>query len=145
MPAVQMFLRRLFERDVMIGEEPDLLIARGLGVYTGIKERKEEVKDILMTDVCPFSLGTSTAGNAPGDPERMCMMIERNSVLPCRRKLRPGCQSEDRGVKHSGRESAKGESPGPGGFYLQHQRDTGGFRNRLLHESFGENHRRKRL
>ena len=87
MPAVQMFLSRLFQRDVMVGEEPDLLIARGLGVYTGIKERKEEVKDILMTDVCPFSLGTLTAGNAPGDPEKMCMMIERNSVLPCRAEM----------------------------------------------------------
>ncbi len=31
MPAVQMFLRRLFQRDVITGEEPDLLIARGLG------------------------------------------------------------------------------------------------------------------
>ncbi len=87
LPAVQMFLSRLFERDVMIGEEPDLLIARGLGVYTGIKERREEVKDLMMTDVCPFSLGTSTAGNAPGDPEKMCMMIERNSVLPCRAEM----------------------------------------------------------
>lgn len=83
MPVVQMFLSRLFGRDVIVGEDPDLLIARGVGIYTGIKERREEVKDILMTDVCPFSLGTATAGNMPGDPEKMCMMIERNSILPC--------------------------------------------------------------
>lgn len=83
MPVVQMFLSRLFGRDVIVGEDPDLLIARGVGIYTGIKERREEVKDILMTDVCPFSLGTATAGNVPGDPEKMYMMIERNSILPC--------------------------------------------------------------
>lgn len=87
MPAVQMFLSRLFERDVIVGEEPDLLIARGIGIYTGIKERREELKDILMTDVCPFSLGTSVAGNVPGSPARMCVMIERNSILPCQTEM----------------------------------------------------------
>lgn len=84
MPAVQMFLSRLFQRDIVLGEMPDLLIARGLGLYTGIMERKEELKDIVMTDVCPFSLGVGTVGDTPGDSDKMFMMIERNSILPCR-------------------------------------------------------------
>lgn len=84
MPAVQMFLSRLFKRDIVVGSEPDLLIARGIGIYTGIKERKEEVKDILMTDVCPFSLGVEIIGDTPGGPGKMSMLIERNSILPCR-------------------------------------------------------------
>lgn len=84
MPVVQMFLSRLFGRDIVVGNEPDLLIARGIGIYTGIKERNEELKDILMTDVCPFSLGTEIVGDVPGGPGKMSMLIERNSILPCR-------------------------------------------------------------
>lgn len=84
MPVVQMFLSRLFGRDIVVGSEPDLLIARGIGIYTGIKERNEELKDILMTDVCPFSLGTEIVGDVPGGPSKMSMLIERNSILPCR-------------------------------------------------------------
>lgn len=84
MPVVRMFLSRLFGREVVTGEEPDLLIAKGVGIYTGIKGRNEDIKDILMTDVCPFSLGTEVVGDTPGGPGKMCMMIERNSILPCR-------------------------------------------------------------
>lgn len=84
MPVVQMFLSRLFERDIVMGKDPDLLIARGIGIYTGIKERNEELKDILMTDVCPFSLGTEIVGDVQGGPGKMSMLIERNSILPCR-------------------------------------------------------------
>jgi len=84
MPVVQMFMSRLFGRDIVVGSEPDLLIARGIGIYTGIKGRSEELKDILMTDVCPFSLGTEIVGDVPGGPGKMSMLIERNSILPCR-------------------------------------------------------------
>lgn len=78
MPAVQVLLERLFQRHIPLVSRPDLLIAQGIGVYTGVKERNGEVKDIMMTDVCPFSLGIETEG------EKMCMMIERNSILPSR-------------------------------------------------------------
>jgi len=84
MPAVKLFLSRLLGREVETVSEPDLLIAQGIGVYTGIKERNEELKDILMTDVCPFSLGIEVVGERGSGPTRMCMMIERNSILPCR-------------------------------------------------------------
>lgn len=84
MPAVQMFLSRLFGRQVTAGENPDFLVAQGIGVYAGIKERQEEVKDILMTDVCPFSLGLRVQGDLADDGGKMCMMIERNNILPCR-------------------------------------------------------------
>lgn len=68
MPVVQMFLSRLFRRDIVVGSEPDLLIARGIGIYTGIKERNEELKDILMTDVCPFPWGRRLWGMCPVVP-----------------------------------------------------------------------------
>ncbi len=84
MPAVQMFLSRLFGRKVTAGDEPDFLVARGIGIYAGIKERREEVRDLLMTDVCPFSLGLRVQGDFEDGEGKMCMMIERNNILPCR-------------------------------------------------------------
>lgn len=84
MPAVQRFLSRLFGREVAAGAEPDFLVARGIGIYAGIKERQEEVRDILMTDVCPFSLGLRVQGDLADGEGKMCMMIERNNILPCR-------------------------------------------------------------
>ena len=76
-------MERLFERELTNEGRPDFFIAEGIGIYTGIKERKEELQDILMTDVCPFSLGIRTAG-ASDEHDKMYMMIERNNILPCR-------------------------------------------------------------
>ena len=83
MPTVSLYLGKLFGRSIKAGTEPDYLIATGLGIYTGIKERKEEIKDIMMTDVCPFSLGVATHFNNC-DQEKMDILIERNSILPSR-------------------------------------------------------------
>ncbi len=84
MPAVQIFLSRLFGRNITAGNWPDFLVAKGIGIYVGIKERQEELKDILMTDVCPFSLGLQVQGDFEDGKGKMCMMIERNNTLPCR-------------------------------------------------------------
>lgn len=84
MPAVQIFLSRLFGREICVGGDPDFLVARGIGLYAAIKERKEEVGDILMTDVCPFSLGVQVQGDLADGKSKMCMMIERDNILPCR-------------------------------------------------------------
>jgi len=82
MPAVRGYLSHLFRRPVDRLEHCDRIVANGLGVYCGIKSRKEEIMDVMMTDVCPFSLGTDV-GN-PRDPSRpvMSVIIERNTVLP---------------------------------------------------------------
>lgn len=84
MPAVKLFLERLLQRKLTDSGRPDFLIAEGIGVYTGMKERKEELQDLLMTDVCPFSLGIRTAGDMTGGQDKMYIMIERNNILPCR-------------------------------------------------------------
>ena len=84
MPAVRMFISRLFGRKIEALMEPDFLVANGIGIYTGIKERKEELRDIIVTDVCPFSLGIQVQGDLADGKGKMCMMIERNNILPCR-------------------------------------------------------------
>lgn len=64
MPLIQKYLSALFHRDVVADAECEQLVALGVGVLTGIIGRDEHVSDIVMTDVCPFSLGTGTNGSA---------------------------------------------------------------------------------
>lgn len=54
----------------------------------GVKERKEEIKDYILTDICPFSLGVATINEADPDRAYMANIINRNTVLPCSRVRR---------------------------------------------------------
>ncbi len=83
MPSVQQYLRHMLGEYSLTVMNPDHMVALGVGTYAGIKERREDIKDLLLTDICPFSLGTGifNAGNAKRT--LMSTIIERNSVLPC--------------------------------------------------------------
>lgn len=82
------FLKSLFGKPPLILDDPDTIVARGVGVCAGIKERKGEIRDIVMTDVCPFTLGTSVVNDDKDQNPHMSVMIERNSVLPISRSDR---------------------------------------------------------
>jgi len=64
------------------------MIAKGLGLVCAVKDRAEEVKDYILTDICPFTLGTDIANES--DPEHcyMAPIVERNTVLPSSRVKR---------------------------------------------------------
>lgn len=82
MPIVRSFLEQ--ETMLTIEEDitPDTIVANGIGVYTGIKSRKEDIKDVVLSDICPFTLGIAV--NNPNDPKHSLMhtIIERNTILP---------------------------------------------------------------
>ncbi|MCH5263519.1 MAG: molecular chaperone HscC [Lachnospiraceae bacterium] len=82
MPLVQQYLAHVLKRNDIETIDPDHVIALGCGVCAGIKERNEQVKDMLLTDICPFSLGIGVHDNANSGELRMSYMIERNSALP---------------------------------------------------------------
>ena len=64
MPVVKQYVRYLLGTEVSIlEEEPDTIVAKGVGIYAGIKERKTAIKDIVLTDICPFSLGPKVPKN----------------------------------------------------------------------------------
>lgn len=85
MPAVACFLEKMLgKKPVMIGS-PDEVIAQGAGIYAGIKERNGEIKDVLLTDICPFTLGVGSYNPNDRDRKIMSPVIERNSVLPIAR------------------------------------------------------------
>jgi len=76
------FLERLFGRRPHVAANPDEIVALGVGLCAGIKERSEDLQDLVMTDVCPFSLGVATYNYAGDRTPHMAVLIPRSSMLP---------------------------------------------------------------
>ncbi len=77
MPAIQEIVRKLFGKEPHKGVNPDEVVALGAAVQAGVLAG--EVKDILLLDVIPLSLGIETLGGV------MTKLIERNTTIPTRR------------------------------------------------------------
>ncbi len=76
------YLEELFGRRPEVCSNPDETVALGVGLCAGIKERAEELEDIVMTDVCPFSLGVATYNDNRDKNPHMAFLIQRSSMLP---------------------------------------------------------------
>ena len=77
MPAVSELVRSLTGKEAHKGVNPDEVVAIGAAVQAGVL--KGEVKDVLLLDVTPLSLGIETKGGV------MTKLIERNTTIPTRR------------------------------------------------------------
>ena len=87
MPVLQHYLSNALNIPVLKEENMDSLVVLGLGKYIGIKQRDESIKDIVVTDICPFSLSTSTYNEQNPDLELSTVLIPKNSVLPTSKKM----------------------------------------------------------
>ncbi len=77
MPAVVDLVRKIFGKEPNKGVNPDEVVAIGAAVQAGVL--KGEVKDVLLLDVTPLSLGVETLGGV------MTRLIERNTTIPTRK------------------------------------------------------------
>ncbi len=77
MPAIQDMVQGLTGKEPHKGVNPDEVVAIGAAVQAGVL--KGEVKDVLLLDVTPLSLGIETKGSV------MHRLIERNTTIPTRR------------------------------------------------------------
>ena len=77
MPRIQQLVRDLFGREPHRGVNPDEVVAVGAAVQGGVLGG--EVKDVLLLDVTPLTLGIETLGGV------MTKMIERNTTIPTRK------------------------------------------------------------
>ena len=87
MPVLQHYLSDALNIPVLKEEHMDSLVVLGLGKYIGIKQRDENIKDVVVTDICPFSLSTSTYNEQNPDLELSTVLIPKNSVLPTNKKM----------------------------------------------------------
>ena len=85
MQIVREFIIRLFRKFPDTNINPDEAVALGAAVQAAMKERKSEVKEVILTDVCPFTLGTDVVAQEAG---HFCPIIERNTVIPASRTER---------------------------------------------------------
>lgn len=79
---VSRFLTELLGKEPVVLGETDKVVAMGAGVYTGIRSRNEDIRDMMLTDVCPFTLGVECWHRETSQQGYMLPMIERNSTLP---------------------------------------------------------------
>ena len=91
LPIVRKFVSRLFGRLPNTTINPDEVVAVGASIQAAMKERNEAVKELILTDVCPFTLGTEVVVSRSGgvkESGHYLPIIERNSVIPVSRTER---------------------------------------------------------
>ncbi|MBR0417103.1 MAG: molecular chaperone HscC [Firmicutes bacterium] len=88
LPIVKNFVVKLFKRFPGALVDPDMAVAQGAALQCGMKERNEEIREVVLTDVCPFTLGTEvTVYNGLFDESGHYLpIIERNTVIPVSRR-----------------------------------------------------------
>jgi molecular chaperone DnaK len=77
MPKVQETVQKLFGREPHKGVNPDEVVAVGAAIQAGVLQG--DVKDVLLLDVTPLSLGIETLGGV------MTKLIDRNTTIPTKR------------------------------------------------------------
>ncbi len=85
MYSVKKYVEKLMRTEMRDDIDPDKVVAMGAGIVAGIKARNEDIKDTILTDICPFTLGVNTVNKANLQDDLFSPIIERNTVLPASR------------------------------------------------------------
>lgn len=82
MPLIRNLVAKLLKCFPAFKLDPDEVVAIGAGVQAGLKQDDAALSEIVLTDVCPYTLGVGTYNEASPGNDLFSAMIERNSILP---------------------------------------------------------------
>jgi molecular chaperone HscC len=88
MPIVRRAVTRMFGRFPGAGPHPDEAVAIGAAIQAGLKARDSALKEVVMTDICPYTLGVDSGERRADGSVRTGLfspIIERNTVVPASR------------------------------------------------------------
>lgn len=87
MPMVVRMVTKLFGRLPLRHLKPDQVVGIGTGVAAGLKARHAALEEVILTDVCPYTLGVSVSRSVGGHEQSgyFSPIIERNSTVPISR------------------------------------------------------------
>lgn len=88
---IRKFVGKLFHSLPDTSIHPDEAVALGAAVQGAMKERKDSIREVILTDVCPFTLGTEVViekENGRYEDGHFCPIIERNTTIPASRTER---------------------------------------------------------
>jgi molecular chaperone HscC len=88
MPVVRSVVSKMFNKLPYSNINPDEAVALGAAIQVALKERNESLSEVILTDVCPYSLGTNIAknmGNRKHESGYFLPIIERNTPIPVSR------------------------------------------------------------
>lgn len=89
MPMVSRLVTRMFGRLPLRHINPDQTVALGATVAAGLKARDEHLSEVILTDVCPYTLGTQVSKQSGDGQSRggfFHPIIQRNSAVPVSRE-----------------------------------------------------------
>ena len=90
-PVIRRFAGKLFHMIPDTKINPDEAVALGAAIQAAMKERRDGIREVILTDVCPFTLGTEVVqeyGDHQYEDEVFFPIIERNTVIPASRTER---------------------------------------------------------
>lgn len=87
MPLVQHYLQNLINLPIQNEKDMDELIAIGLGKYVGMMQRSEQMKDLIISDICPFTLATNIINRQDVNNPLSRVVIPRNTALPASKTI----------------------------------------------------------
>lgn len=88
---IRKFVGKLFHNLPDTSINPDEAVALGAAVQGAMKAREDSIKEVILTDVCPFTLGTEVViekDNGRFEDGHFCPIIERNTTIPASRTER---------------------------------------------------------
>lgn len=88
LPLIKHVIGRMFGRMPYTNINPDETVALGAAIQTALKQRNQDLEEIILTDVCPYTLGTSVVqelGNGQLSSGHFFPIIERNTPIPVSR------------------------------------------------------------